>query len=159
MMTDKFNIYPCNIVPRILIILILLSTRTAAISDHNSLIPSSPMSSAPNVTDLNCLGCEYDYQCTLGEIQKAKCSVKDLSECRWYKEKSYSLNYTCAYCYQFPEDHYVCTPSLVCETNSKYLAECTMKPDVLCLGNRTFHRYRSCNIAAGYRWSTALLLR
>lgn len=107
-----------------------------------------------------CFDCEYNYSCNFGEVLPVKCTLREQAQhCSQFIGRSHYLNYTCAYCYQFPEEEYICTPSYSCKGNTKYLAECTMKSHVLCLGNRTFHRYRNCNIVVGYKWSTALFLR
>lgn len=112
-----------------------------------------------NVT-AECFDCDYDYSCSFGQVLPVKCTVREQPQhCLQYANRRHNLNYTCAYCYQFHEEDYICTPSYTCKANAKYLAECSMKSHVLCLGNRTFHRYRNCNIVVGHKWSTALLLR
>lgn len=35
---------------------------------------------------------------------------------------------------------------------------CSVHPDLLCLGNRTFSKRLRCNWTHGYRWSTALFI-
>lgn len=39
-----------------------------------------------------------------------------------------------------------------------FSSNCTVKSDVLCLGNRLFPKKLPCNWTSGYKWSTALVL-
>jgi len=59
-------------------------------------------------------------------------------------------------------DDYICKKQSGCKVVSspqeRYQTNCTVKDNVLCLGNRTFPKLLSCNWTSGYRWSTAVLL-
>eukprot|EP00731_Ephydatia_muelleri_P011968 Em0006g862a len=67
------------------------------------------------------------------------------------------------YCYQLPPEKYCCTQNNSCVVRgtppSKYLANCTVFDDTLCLSaGRTFSKWLPCNRSIGKRWSTAVLL-
>ena len=122
---------------------------------YKTLCSTNRMQPCENLS-IDCLDCAYDYTCDFGELKTVECRVKENVECQG--SKTVNHNYTCAYCYQFPETNYHCTPSFTCRINSRYLTDCSMKSHVLCLGNRSFQRYKICNFVSGYKWSTALLL-
>ncbi|XP_053208774.1 TM2 domain-containing protein 3-like [Panonychus citri] len=122
---------------------------------YRTLCSTNRLQSCQNLS-IDCLDCEYDYYCDFGEVKTASCRVKEGVECQGPKLVHH--NYTCAYCYQLPESNYYCMSSFACRINSRYLTDCSMKPHVPCLGNRSFQRYKLCNFVSGYKWSTALLL-
>ena len=113
-----------------------------------------------------CFNCSYDYACTYG----AKTTVSCTTDVDCMGEKTIERDMTCQYCFQtkFGAEH-VCTlrngpdaggchvkksPS----SKSRFRSNCTVKPHVLCLGRRTFHKMLPCNWTSGYRWTTSLIL-
>ncbi|XP_035298355.1 TM2 domain-containing protein 3 isoform X4 [Cricetulus griseus] len=77
-------------------------------------------------------------------------------------QRNFIINMTCRFCWQLPETDYECTNSTSCMTvacpRQRYLANCTVRDHIHCLGNRTFPKLLYCNWTGGYKWSTALAL-
>ncbi|RXG51192.1 TM2 domain-containing protein 3 [Armadillidium vulgare] len=69
---------------------------------------------------------------------------------------------TCQYCYQTPSWDHGCSGSADCPAVSSprrmFKTNCSVKSEVICLGNRNFPKRIPCNWTSGYQWSTVLLL-
>ena len=68
----------------------------------------------------------------------------------------------CQYCYQTAPEEHTCNATGYCNSPAnpvqKYRSNCTVKENVLCLGQRKFFKNVRCNWTSGYKWSTTLLL-
>ncbi|RWS06327.1 TM2 domain-containing protein 3-like protein, partial [Dinothrombium tinctorium] len=73
-------------------------------------------------------------------------------------KQNFERSHICAYCYQLRESEYSCILNSNCRGNSRYLTNCSVHQNVLCLGRRVFPKYLTCNFVSGYKWSTALIL-
>ncbi|KAL4227473.1 TM2 domain-containing protein 3 [Mactra antiquata] len=111
----------------------------------------------------NCIQCKLNYYCVYGKIQEAKCTVKPNISCTGNKE--FKRPYHCRYGYQLSKELVSCDIILMASKCSMkksppelYMAKCSVRDDVLCLGNRTFNKKFPCNWTSGYKWSTALAL-
>ena len=137
---------------------------------HSEVTTSLSASSSPALlcADLPvaCFNCSYDYACTYGAMTTVTCNTN--VDC--VGEKTIERDMKCQYCFQtkFGDEH-VCTlrngPNFQgCHvkksptSQSRFKSNCTVKPDVLCLGRRTFHKMLPCNWTSGYRWTTSLIL-
>ncbi|CAL4119608.1 unnamed protein product [Meganyctiphanes norvegica] len=111
-----------------------------------------------------CLKCDFNCSCVYGQLVNVTC---------WYKEQCLQKHPTlqpenitdemiCRYCYQTAEWEHSCPGTENCKAVSspreRYISNCTVNADVLCLGNRTFLKKLPCNWTSGYRWSIAMLL-
>ncbi|XP_069138071.1 TM2 domain-containing protein 3-like [Argopecten irradians] len=107
-----------------------------------------------------CIDCNLDTNCHYGHKQTAKCTVKDGINC--IGKKTFSIEYDCKYCYQVDPSLYTCNSSSTCTVvkapRQTFIAKCQVKSEIICLGNRQFHKSLPCNWTSGYKWSTALLL-
>lgn len=68
----------------------------------------------------------------------------------------------CQYCYQTKAEDIDCHAMGYCNSPTnpvqRYRSNCTVKPNIICLGPRKFHKNIPCNWTSGYKWGTALLL-
>ena len=99
--------------------------------------------------------------CKYGEYVDMTVSVLDDVPC--LGERSHSRNVSCRFCYQMPSEDYTCSSNTSCRSIGnysarRYTAECQVKPNVICLGRRTFHKNRLCHWTNGYSWTTTMLL-
>jgi len=77
-------------------------------------------------------------------------------------ERRFNKTIICRFCYQTESWEHVCLPSFNCRVVSnpreRELTNCTVKSEIICLGNREFRKNPLCNWTDGYKWSTALIL-
>lgn len=100
--------------------------------------------------------CKYNTSCVYGELNTVQCRVDEDIPCRG--EHSFEITFPCLYCWQLPEDAYSCSQNTSCKINTRYLTTCNTNHSTYCLGNRSFSRYRQCNIVTGHKWSMSLVL-
>ncbi|KAK3738533.1 hypothetical protein QZH41_012041 [Actinostola sp. cb2023] len=120
--------------------------------------------SVPSCSKLvaSCIECQLNESCEYGKDIQVKC--KALEHCQCKGDKSFVKTVNCRYCYQTSKENYKCLHKTHCKVISgtspppRYETNCTVNKDIICLGNRTFHKYLPCNWTSGYRWSTAFLL-
>ncbi|KAH0952731.1 hypothetical protein HN011_009898 [Eciton burchellii] len=109
---------------------------------------------------IECLNCNFNYNCVYGATYVSNCSVKDHIDC--VGSPFFSKKYMCRYCYQTDHWEHQChqknSCSSVASPQQYYRTNCTVNDDVLCLGRRKFMKNLPCNWTVGYRWSTALIL-
>jgi TM2 domain-containing membrane protein YozV len=107
-----------------------------------------------------CMTCNMTPSCKYGEVQNATCNVNSKVECRG--RKIFEKSWMCRYCYQTEPWEHTCDLKASCNSVASprinYTTNCTVKSDILCLGNRTFKKNVLCNWTGGYRWTTALIL-
>lgn len=107
-----------------------------------------------------CIDCQMNMTCVYGADIVVTCQAKRSIVCVGKREFQRSMN--CRYCYQTPRWQHTCKGSPHCRVVSapreKYVANCTVNSDVVCLGNRKFLKQVFCNWTAGYRWTTTLVL-
>ncbi|VDH98536.1 Hypothetical predicted protein [Mytilus galloprovincialis] len=109
-----------------------------------------------------CINCKYNKHCFYGKPNEtSECQVKE--EIRCIGQRKFNRTHECKYCYQLDKSNYSCdTTNASCQVINgkiqKYIAQCTVKDNVLCLGQRTFLKNLPCNWTSGYKWSTALIL-
>ncbi|XP_050005151.1 TM2 domain-containing protein 3 isoform X1 [Alexandromys fortis] len=113
----------------------------------------------------DCIDCATNFSCTYGKPVTFDCTVKPSVTCvdqDLKPQRNFVINMTCRFCWQLPETDYECTNSTSCMTvacpRQRYLANCTVRDHIHCLGNRTFPKLLYCNWTGGYKWSTALAL-
>ncbi|XP_032229091.2 TM2 domain-containing protein 3 isoform X2 [Nematostella vectensis] len=130
-----------------------------------SVRPSSGCPDGVFCSDLgaSCIDCQYNDSCVYGEEVSVSCKALDFVDCKG--PRNFTKTFSCRYCFQTPEESYHCIKKTTCKVVSavsdppRYITNCTVKEEVLCLGNRTFNKLLRCNWTSGYRWSTAVLLR
>ncbi|GIX68098.1 TM2 domain-containing protein almondex [Caerostris darwini] len=107
----------------------------------------------------NCIKCAFNYSCVYGEETNVTCEVVNT---RCHGNKTFMKTHICRYCYQTPSHEHTCQRNTSCHVISaprqRHITKCTVKPHVLCLGNRNFAKHVPCNWTKGYSWGTALLL-
>ncbi|KAK7807898.1 hypothetical protein U0070_023930 [Myodes glareolus] len=113
----------------------------------------------------DCIDCATNFSCTYGKPVTFDCTVRPSVTCidqDLKPQRNFIINMTCRFCWQLPETDYECTNSTSCMTvacpRQRYLANCTVRDHIHCLGNRTFPKLLYCNWTGGYKWSTALAL-
>ncbi|XP_055609556.1 TM2 domain-containing protein almondex [Uranotaenia lowii] len=125
-------------------------------------IPSDT-SHCPNetlCTDLpnSCLQCNYNAQCIYGTEMTVLCSAKLSVNCH-PGDHEVKRKTICRYCYQTERWEQICEHKGGCNSiDAQYKTNCTVRPEILCMGHRTFMRKVPCNWTQGYRWSTTLIL-
>uniref|UniRef100_A0A6J0T2S7 TM2 domain-containing protein 3 n=1 Tax=Pogona vitticeps TaxID=103695 RepID=A0A6J0T2S7_9SAUR len=112
-----------------------------------------------------CMSCKTNYTCVYGRPAVFECEAKSQVHCvdeKNNRQKFFTINMTCQFCWQLPPTDYVCSNPINCKTVScpreRYSANCTVQDHIHCLGNRTFPKMLYCNWTGGYKWSTALAL-
>lgn len=107
-----------------------------------------------------CLHCSYIKSCVYGNITTGKCSVPAGINCKGPKE--FTVNLTCAYCYQSPASSHICEKRGYCKVRSssreRQVVNCTVDSSQHCLGSRKFLKSFRCNWTSGCSWSKTLLL-
>lgn len=110
-----------------------------------------------------CLNCSFNCNCVYGQLVNVTCSSK--VQCQQKQpnlQADITVEMICRYCYQTAEWEHSCPGTDNCKAVSspreKFISNCTVNRDVLCLGNRTFPKKLPCNWTSGYRWSTAMML-
>ncbi|KAG7153922.1 TM2 domain-containing protein 3-like [Homarus americanus] len=106
-----------------------------------------------------CLDCTFNCSCVYGQEINVTCRPKK-DDCEGKKE--FTLSLVCRYCYQTASWEHTCLGTDQClavtSPRETFTSNCTVKSNVLCLGNRIFPKKLPCNWTSGYKWSTALLL-
>lgn len=104
-----------------------------------------------------CIKCSFDYSCIYGKEQMVTCNANTNVACNGQKEFQRSM--ICRYCWQTEHWEHTCVLKDGCNSaNQFYIANCSVQPDLLCLGIRTFPKRLRCNWTHGYKWSTALFI-
>lgn len=136
---------------------------TPTISTAKEEIPS--ISSCPDNLECSklggeCIRCTFNKYCKYGSVQKVGCIRRENISC--IPPIQFQREYQCRYCYQLDPQNYTCNASTSCKVVSSprttYIALCTVKSEILCMGRRQFYKSLPCNWTGGYKWSTALLL-
>ncbi|XP_060611738.2 TM2 domain-containing protein 3 [Anolis sagrei] len=135
---------------------------TTAVPSYVTRCPSNgPCSRLPP----ECVTCRTNYSCIYGKPALFECEAKPQVHCvdeNNTRQKTFMINMTCQFCWQLPPLDYVCSNPANCKTVScpreRYMANCTVRDHIHCLGNRTFPKMLYCNWTGGYKWSTALAL-
>ncbi|XP_040164706.1 TM2 domain-containing protein almondex isoform X2 [Anopheles arabiensis] len=144
-------------------------TDRSAVTINSSSKSSSDTSHCPNdtlCTDLpnSCLQCTYNPQCVYGAEINVTCVPKTNVLCHADRLKTAAQNeirrtMVCRYCYQTERWEHGCEQKGGCNSiDSQYKTNCTVHPELLCMGHRTFMKKIPCNWTQGYRWSTTLIL-
>ena len=86
-----------------------------------------------------------------------------MEEVQCIGDRTFTVDFTCQYCFQSAPDAYDCDPNYECNSVSPgvdrlYKANCTVKGSHLCLGRRQFLKQEPCNWTGGHKWTTALAL-
>ena len=109
-----------------------------------------------------CLSCQCNLDCQYGQSANATCTVPNNITCNG--PKTFSRQYTCAFCYQSDDDKLHCNENIECDSvfdqNQRryYTANCTVDRSTICMGRRYFRKQKICNWTGGHRWLTALIL-
>jgi len=109
-----------------------------------------------------CIRCECILNCNFGQLAEAKCTAPEALNCTG--PRSFTKQYTCAFCYQTDQENISCNDNVECDSvfdsnqGRKYSANCSVDPKVLCFGRRDFPKQIPCNWTGGHRWLTALIL-
>nr|CDJ96460.1 TM2 domain containing protein [Haemonchus contortus] len=107
--------------------------------------------------DAACLSCKFPSDCQLDEPVQVNCtSVKECGS----NQISTRRETFCRYCWQSSPSDFDCLPQSNCSTTSSQLVltECTVHPNVICKGRRTFNRRVRCNWSSGISWAKAMFL-
>lgn len=116
-----------------------------------------------------CLSCDFNNTCFYGEEINVTCRQKANYSCTGpvMNDNSFNRTMICRYCYQVDSWEQNCEINsniinsncvVVHNPRRRFKTNCTVKSNVICLGNRTFPKYVLCNWTAGYKWTTALVL-
>lgn len=130
-------------------------------SDHSRVSRDCPSTLQCDKLGRECLECDFNCTCIYGQEVNVTCHPKkDYDSCEGKKE--FTVQMMCRYCYQTASWEHTCLGTDQCDAVSspreEFTSNCTVKSDVLCLGNRMFLKKLPCNWTSGYKWSTALLL-
>ncbi|ETN58268.1 TM2 domain-containing protein almondex [Anopheles darlingi] len=113
----------------------------------------------------SCLQCNYIPNCVYGAEVNVTCIPKNNVNCQWDRARpsvsqgELKRPMICRYCYQTERWEHVCEQKGNCNSiGSEFKTNCTVHPEILCMGNRTFMKKIPCNWTQGYRWSTTLML-
>ncbi|CAH1164729.1 unnamed protein product [Phaedon cochleariae] len=113
------------------------------------------------VLDEPCIECELNPKCRYGELVNTTCHTKSqVNNCKG--PRNFTRSFICRYCYQTDHWEHTCQQMTNCDSvaspRNYYITNCTVKGDILCLGNREFKKNVQCNWTGGYRWATTLAL-
>ncbi|KAG5868378.1 hypothetical protein JTB14_032224 [Gonioctena quinquepunctata] len=99
------------------------------------------------------LRCPSNIQCK---------DMKEPSQVNCQGPTKFSRNFICQYCYQTNNWEHNCELLTNCNSAASpkafYITNCTVRNDILCLGNRKFKKKIQCNWTGGYRWAVSLVL-
>ncbi|XP_055317875.1 TM2 domain-containing protein almondex [Sitodiplosis mosellana] len=105
-----------------------------------------------------CIKCSFNLSCIYGKEQMVTCSVAN-PHVVCIGPRDFQRSMICRYCWQTEAWEHTCILKDGCNSaNQIYLTNCSVQPDLLCLGARTFPKRLRCNWTHGYRWSTALFI-
>ncbi|XP_022907255.1 TM2 domain-containing protein almondex [Onthophagus taurus] len=130
-------------------------------SREDKIIPCSSSESTP-CTNLNavCLNCNFTNSCIYGEKVNVTCMVDSYIKCSG--DRTFEKTVICQYCYQTERWEHNCELKADChsilKSKNTYQTNCTVRDDIVCLGERTFNKNVQCNWTRGYRWTTTLAL-
>ncbi|KAK6727298.1 hypothetical protein RB195_005165 [Necator americanus] len=108
-------------------------------------------------SDASCLSCKFPVDCELDDLVYVNCtSVKECGA----NQISVNREAFCRYCWQSDPLDFDCMPQSNCSTTSTQLVltECTMHPNVICKGRRTFNKRIRCSWSSGISWAKAMFL-
>lgn len=109
----------------------------------------------------SCLDCSYNLSCIYGHKTISECRPVTNVEC--LGKRVFNISHDCLYCYQttLHIDH-TCVLQISSRNNGypphNYIANCSVHPEIFCLGRRSFKRMRMFKWTSGKRWRTALVL-
>ena len=151
------------------------STSPSANSNRNYTRPNSMLSCSSSTIKFDacpsqlecsrlgeeCLKCSCDVNCQFGKISKAFCEVPDKINCTG--DRQFEKEFTCQFCYQSDESYHTCDEHVDCDSvadppTRQRTSNCTVPPNLICLGRRHFNKQTLCNWTGGHRWITALAL-
>ncbi|XP_030878918.1 TM2 domain-containing protein 3 isoform X2 [Leptonychotes weddellii] len=100
----------------------------------------------------DCVECKTNFSCVYGKPVTFDCTVKPSVTCvdqDFKSQKNFIINMTCRFCWQLPETDYECSNSTSCMTVScprqRYIANCTVRDHIHCLGELEFKEIREQN--------------
>ncbi|KAG5669635.1 hypothetical protein PVAND_017519 [Polypedilum vanderplanki] len=113
-----------------------------------------------------CFKCIYDMNCIYGEMTQVYCEPRNQDSCindnegeNGKSKYSFTKNIVCRYCFLTEHWEHDCKQQTNCNSASQIIkTNCTVKPNILCLGNRTFQKNVRCNWSRGSKYFTALVL-
>ncbi|KAL6729995.1 hypothetical protein Aduo_001001 [Ancylostoma duodenale] len=107
--------------------------------------------------DASCLSCKFPVDCELDEPVRVNCT--SVKECG-VNQISVNREAFCRYCWQSDPSDFDCMPQSNCSTTSTQLVltECTVHPNVICKGRRTFNKRIRCSWSSGISWAKAMFL-
>jgi len=138
---------------------VMVSSSSTVATDKNDVLRYCPSGLPCDQLSYDCIQCDFNNTCVYGRNTSVSCQPKPQVDC--VGERNFSRLHNCQYCYQTPHWLHVCTHNTTCRVNfppEKYQANCSVKEDVVCLGQRRFHKLLPCNWTSGKRWSVALIL-
>ncbi|XP_070542031.1 TM2 domain-containing protein 3-like [Ptychodera flava] len=108
----------------------------------------------------DCIDCNFTMSCIYGKDTTVMCTPKPGIECTGDQE--FEKIFKCRYCYQTESWEHDCTPAKDCKVNASprhtVTVNCTVLPEIICMGRRTFFKRNPCNWTSGYRYTKALIL-
>ena len=132
--------------------LIVIITYLVIIAD-----PASPTSINCNALGPATSTCQYNNTCVYGELNEIQCNIIEEIACDG--DRSFTVKFPCLYCWQLPEQQYICEKNSTCQQNTRYLTTCIVNSTTYCLGSRQFKRYKQCDLNdTDYKWSTTLII-
>ncbi|KAL7010876.1 hypothetical protein ACKWTF_013989 [Chironomus riparius] len=134
--------------------------------DERNFNPSTCGHNTTNCSDLQfpCIRCTYELGCTYGETSRATCDPRSQVQCiaeieNGKEQRTFSRYFTCRYCFLTEPWEHDCKQNTNCNSAyGSYKTNCTVKPNVLCLGSRQFPKNVKCNWTRGSKYFTALVL-
>ncbi|XP_034241530.1 TM2 domain-containing protein almondex-like [Thrips palmi] len=106
----------------------------------------------------HCYNCDINETCVYGKTYNVTCTAKPACSGATTVEKTM----ICRFCYQTEHWEHTCIQKASCDSvaspKAYYRTNCSVKDNIICLGQRKFYKKLPCNWTGGYRWSTALAL-
>lgn len=104
-----------------------------------------------------CIKCTYNMSCIYGEQSIANCEAKDKVDCSG--SRTFNRYFQCRYCFLTERWEHDCMQKTSCKpTSAIHKTNCTVHPEIFCLGNRQFSKKVRCNWSRGGKWFTAMVL-
>ncbi|XP_030878917.1 TM2 domain-containing protein 3 isoform X1 [Leptonychotes weddellii] len=126
--------------------------RAAESTDIPPYVMKCPSNGLCSRLPADCVECKTNFSCVYGKPVTFDCTVKPSVTCvdqDFKSQKNFIINMTCRFCWQLPETDYECSNSTSCMTVScprqRYIANCTVRDHIHCLGELEFKEIREQN--------------
>uniref|UniRef100_T1J3U4 TM2 domain-containing protein n=1 Tax=Strigamia maritima TaxID=126957 RepID=T1J3U4_STRMM len=128
--------------------------------NEDEIIDSCPSAVECRLLGGECINCNFNKSCVYGSEITVVCQPKRGIICSG--ERKFQRSMICRYCYQTYKWEHTCHGTPHCRMagspRPRYIANCSVHSEIICLGRRRFPKNLLCNWTSGHRWTTSLIL-